>query len=121
MDKREMICIVCPVGCRLTLYEDAHREKGYRVEGNQCRRGEDYGIKELVNPTRVLTTTVKITNVSLNRLPVRTDKPIPKGKIFECMDILHQVEVQGPIRMGDIIIENILHTGVNIIASRSME
>ncbi|MFZ5969653.1 MAG: DUF1667 domain-containing protein [Bacillota bacterium] len=120
MEKREIVCIVCPLGCRLTLVEDANHPKGYQVTGNSCKRGEDYGIKELVNPTRVLTSTVRIKEALLNRLPVRTDGAIPKEKIFECMRMLDTIELQGPIKMGQIIIENVFNTGVNIIASRSM-
>lgn len=120
MNKKEMICIVCPMGCRLTLQEDEREETGYKVLGNQCHRGVDYGIMEQINPTRALTSTVKIKNASLNRLPVRTDHPIPKAKLFECMQILNHIEVGAPINMGDIVVENVLNTGVNIIASRSM-
>lgn len=115
-----MICIVCPMGCRLTLQEDINEERGYKISGNQCHRGVEYGIMEQVNPTRALTSTVRIKNASLSRLPVRTDHPIPKAKLFECMRILDHIEVQAPIQMGDIVVENVLNTDVNIIASRSM-
>ncbi|MDF2548097.1 DUF1667 domain-containing protein [Anaerosolibacter sp.] len=120
MNKKEMICIVCPMGCRLTLQEDVNEEKGYKVSGNQCHRGIEYGIMEQVNPTRALTSTVKIKDSSLNRLPVRTDHPIPKAMLFECMKLLNHIEIQAPIKMGDIVVENVLNTGANIIASRSM-
>ncbi|SHJ41314.1 CxxC motif-containing protein [Geosporobacter subterraneus DSM 17957] len=120
MEKRDMVCIVCPMGCRLTLKEDASQPGGYEILGNQCKRGIDYAIKETTNPTRTITSTVKIKNALLNRLPVRTDQPIAKGKIFECMRQLDAVEVTAPVKMGEVIVENILDTGVNIIASRSM-
>lgn len=120
MENRDMVCIVCPMGCRLTLKEDAAQPGGYEIIGNQCKRGTEYAIKEMTNPTRTITTTIKIKNGLLNRLPVRTDKPIAKSKMVECMRQLDTIEIQAPVKMGDIIVQNILGTDVNIIASRSM-
>ena len=119
MEGREIICIVCPMGCQMEVVEDAG-SKGYLVTGNACNRGEKYGIKELTNPTRVLTTTVKIKGCLQKRLPVRTDTAIPKEMIFPCMKVLDGIEAEAPVAMGNIIVENILETGVNIIATRSI-
>lgn len=121
MKEKEMVCIVCPTGCRITVAEDKTQKEGFKVEGNKCMRGKFYGIKEMTNPTRMLPTTVVINNAFLNRLPVRTDKPVPKPMIFECMKVINSIEVDAPIKMGDVIIKNILDTGVDIIATRSME
>lgn len=120
MEKRDLVCIVCPVGCRLTLTKDDSAEGGYLVEGNKCKRGVTYGIKELTNPTRVLTSTVKIKNGLFSRLPVKTDGSVPKELIFECMQLINRVEVASPVEVGDVIIENILNTGVDVVSSRSM-
>ncbi len=120
MEKREMVCIVCPVGCRLEVFEDDKSDSGYIVKNATCLRGEVYAVKELTNPTRVVTSTVKIRNGLLNRLPVKTDGTISKDKIFECMDIINSIEVEAPIKVGHIIVENVLGEGVNIIATRSM-
>lgn len=120
MEAKEMVCIVCPIGCQLTVTEDKTAEKGYKVEGNKCSRGAVYGVKELTNPTRVVTSTVKIKDGLLPRLPVKTDGDIPKHLINECMKELNAIEVQTPIKVGDVIIKNILDTGIDIIASRSM-
>lgn len=114
----EMVCIVCPIGCRLTVTEDKEQ---LSVEGNQCKRGKEYAIKEMTHPTRVLPTTIKINGGLLKRLPVKTSAPIPKEKIFEAMKIINEVEVNAPIKMGDIIIENILETGVDVVATRDMD
>lgn len=116
----ELVCIVCPIGCRLTLVEDASSEKGWKVSGNTCKRGVDYAIKEMTAPTRVLTTTVKIQGGSLSRLPVRTDGAVPKESLVECMHVLNEVVAKSPVKMGDVIIENILNTGINVISSRSL-
>lgn len=121
MDRKEITCIVCPIGCRLLVEKDDSKEEGYTVSGNQCRRGEAYGIKEMTNPTRVITSTVKIINGLLPRLPIKTDGSIPKDKIFKCMDEINKVVIEAPIKVGDIIISNVLDTGVNIVATRDMK
>lgn len=120
MGSRDMVCIVCPVGCHMKISEDNDRESGYRVEGANCKRGEAYAIKELINPTRLLTSTIKINGASLPRLPVRTDNEIPKDKIFEVMEIINNIELQAPVKMGQILEADILGLGVNIISSRSL-
>lgn len=121
MKLKEIICIVCPLGCHLTVSKDENSESGYNVTGNNCRRGIEYGIKEVTYPTRVVTSTVKIINGDLQRLPVKTNRAIPKEKIFECMKLINLVEVEAPIKINDVIIENILGTGVDLVASRSMK
>ncbi|WP_432409243.1 DUF1667 domain-containing protein [Wukongibacter sp. M2B1] len=120
MDKKKMICIVCPIGCHLTVAKDDGGPLGYSVTGNKCKRGIDYGIKELTNPTRVITSTVKIKNAHLKRIPVKTNGAIPKDLNFECMKMINSIEVEAPIKMGDVIVKNILGTGVDLVASRSM-
>jgi len=118
---KEIICIICPVGCRMTVKRDKSSPSGFMVSENQCKKGEAYGIKELTDPTRVLTTTVKINPGIYKRLPVRINGPIPKNKIFPCMKVINRVEVQAPVKIGSVIIENILDTGCDLIASRSMK
>ncbi len=116
-----MICIVCPVGCRLEVKKDEGNESGYLVTGNLCKRGVEYGIKEMTNPTRVLTTTVKIKDSLLERLPVRTNGEIPKDRVFACMKIIDEIEVKAPVRIGKVVFGNLSGTGIDLIASRSME
>lgn len=120
MSSRELICIVCPLGCHMSVEIETSSEIGISVTGNKCPRGKEYAYEELTAPTRMLPTTVVIKNAILNRLPVKSENPIPKSLIFDCMEIIDKVEVQAPIKLGDIIIENILNTGVNIVATRSM-
>lgn len=118
MKKQELICINCPMGCRLEVTETENG--GWLVEGNQCSRGKSYAIIELTAPTRILTTTVRINNGALKRLPVRTNSGIPKEKVFEAMAVVNQVVVDSPIKRGDVIIKNLLGTNADLIASRSM-
>ncbi|SHK16435.1 CxxC motif-containing protein [Paramaledivibacter caminithermalis DSM 15212] len=117
MEMKKMVCIVCPLGCHIKISKD---NDDYIVEGNKCPRGKEYAIKELTNPTRVLTTTVKIKNGLLNRLPVKTKEAIPKDKIYECMKIINSIEVEAPVTIGEVIVKDILNTGVDVVASRSM-
>jgi CxxC motif-containing protein len=117
----DIVCIVCPMGCRLTLVADEQADQGYSVLGNQCKRGINYAIEELSDPKRQLTTTVRITGGALNRLPVRSNHPLPKPLIQDSMAVINQVHVTAPVKMGQVIIENLLGTGVNIIASRDMQ
>lgn len=119
MEKRSMICIACPLGCRIEVFRNENAN-GFSVTGNQCKRGLDYGIKEMINPTRLLTTTVKLRNSYLKRLPVRTDSPIPKTMIASCMVEINRIEVCAPVKAGEVLIRNILNTGVNVIVSRSI-
>ena len=114
---RELICIVCPKGCHLRVDE----ENGYAVTGNGCPRGAEYGRKELVNPTRVVTSTVRITGAIHRRCPVKTDRPVPKGRIFDVMGLLDGVELHAPVRRGDIVLPDLLGTGANLIVTKDMD
>lgn len=112
---KELICITCPRGCHLKV-----DEKTLTVTGNSCPRGASYGIAEVTNPVRTITSTVKIEGAALKRLPVRTDKPISKKLMFEVMKELDKVCLKSPVRRGDAVIKNILGTDVNIIACRDL-
>jgi CxxC motif-containing protein len=114
--KKQLICIACPIGCHL----EVDIENDYTVTGNQCKRGETYGKKELINPTRIITSTVIIKNGIYKRIPVKTDGEIPKDMIFEVMKELNGIVVSSPIKCGEIVIKDVCNTGVNIVTSRSM-
>lgn len=103
---KELICIVCPRGCRLKVDE----ENDYAVSGNHCPKGVEYGRKELLRPERVVTSTVKCRSKDFPRCPVKTSAPIPKGQIFEAMEILKGIEVAPPVRRGERITEKIAGT-----------
>ncbi|MFY9114754.1 MAG: DUF1667 domain-containing protein [Dethiobacteria bacterium] len=120
MSKQEIICIVCPVGCKLQVEENAAAESGYIVEGHTCKRGIKYGIEEMTDPRRNICSTVIIEGASLGLLPVKTDRPIPKDAIFDCMKEINKVKVTAPVKMGDVIIKDVMGTGTDIVASRSM-
>lgn len=120
METHQLICISCPIGCRLTLEKDSSNPQGYRVTGNTCKRGIDYAVKEVTAPTRMVTSTVRITGAPLPRLPVRTDQAIPKDQIMACMAVINGLTVKSPVRMGQVLVADLLGTGASIIATRSL-
>lgn len=120
METHQLICISCPIGCRLTLEKDDSNPQGYKVSGNTCKRGIDYAIKEVTAPTRMVTSTVRITGAHLPRLPVRTDHAIPKDSIMACMAVINAMTVKSPVKMGQVLVDDLLGTGAKIIATRSL-
>jgi len=112
---KTLTCIVCPKGCTLSV--DISKEE---VTGNGCTRGKDYGLTEVKSPTRVLTTTVAIENAIHPRLPVKTSQPIPKGKLLEAMAVIEGIRVSAPVQLGDVIVHNLLNTGADLVACRTM-
>ncbi|MCQ2771975.1 MAG: DUF1667 domain-containing protein [Bacilli bacterium] len=113
---KELICIVCPRGCRLTVDDDLN------VTGNFCPRGAVYGKQEVTNPTRVITSIVRIEGSDLAMCPVKTSAPIKKGNIFKAMEEINKVKINAPIHIGDVIIKDICgEEGVDLVATRNME
>lgn len=111
---KKITCIVCPVGCQIEISDDL------KISGNQCKRGEQYANQEMIDPRRMITTTLQTTSTSCPRLSVKTNQPLPKDKIFDCLHILHSMIITKNVKIGDIIISNILKTGVDIIATKDM-
>ena len=111
--KKEFICIVCPRGCHISVDDDMN------ITGNQCPRGVTYVKNELTAPTRILTTTIKTIFNDVPRVSCKTDNPIPKELIFEEMKVINTMTIDKPMNIGDIVIENILNTGSNIVLTKS--
>lgn len=118
METRELICIGCPLGCPLTV-----RIEGDQIEvsGNTCKRGDDYARKEVLSPTRVVTSTVHVSGGSIAMVSVKTKEDIPKDRIFECMKEIRQITVDAPVTIGDTIIADCAGTGIPVIATKSVE
>ena len=112
---KEITCIVCPLGCPLTVTVDG---ENVTVAGNTCPRGEAYGIAEATHPTRVLTTTLKVAGRSGEYLPVKTDRPIPKEKMLEAMDILRRVSVSAPVTLGTPVYTDLF--GADVVAADTL-
>lgn len=115
---KKVTCICCPLGCRIIIEKDG---KYFRVSGNECKKGNEYAIKEVTDPQRIITSTIRIKNGIREMLPVKSEKMIQKKLIRECVKELSKVELSTPIKRGEIVFKNILNTGVNIIATRDME
>ena len=119
MEVKNLTCINCPMGCPLTI--EMEGEQVIRVSGNTCKRGEIYARKEVTNPTRIVTTTVKVLNGTSDTVSVKTKEDIPKEKIFDCVKALKNVQVEAPVHIGDVIADNIAETGVDIVATGNVE
>ena len=118
MEKIELICIGCPMGCPLTVTIDAGK---IDVTGNTCKIGDRYARKEVTAPTRVVTSSVAVRGGEIARVSVKTESDIPKDKIFDCMKEISSIEVTAPVKLGDVIIENCAGTGVKVIATKTVE
>ena len=112
---KELICIVCPKGCHLKVDE----ENNYAVTGNACPRGAEYGAAELQHPVRVLTSTVRLAGSAARRCPVKTNGSIPKGLLFDAMAVLDNVELNAPVTVGQVVVADLLGTGVDVVATKS--
>jgi CxxC motif-containing protein len=119
MEKKELTCIGCPMGCALLV--ELGDDGGIKVTGSSCKIGDNYAIKECTNPTRILTTTLSVTGGAYPRVSVKTERDIPKSKIFSCLEAIKGLTLEAPVHIGDIVYENIENTGVNIVATRNVE
>lgn len=113
---KELICIVCPRGCRLRVDES----KDYAVTGNRCPRGMAYGRTELENPVRTITSTVAVRGAMYPRCPVKTSAPIPKALIFEAMRTLDGLVLDAPVHLGQVVVRDVCGTGVDFVATREL-
>ena len=113
---KNLTCIVCPRGCTLSVTLDPTAENPVvSVEGQGCKRGVDYATAECTHPTRVLTTTAPTVDGGV--VPCKTDKPIPRELLFEAMKAVNSLSAPVVVRIGDILLENLLGTGANIVAT----
>ena len=104
---RELTCIGCPMGCPLIVTMEAGEV--ISVTGNTCKRGDVYARKEVTNPTRIVTSTVRVSGGDA------------EGKIFECVKALKSVEVPAPVHIGDVLVKDVAGTGVDIVATKNVE
>jgi CxxC motif-containing protein len=115
---RELICICCPIGCRLKVEGE---EGNLVVTGNQCKRGIKYAIEEVTAPKRLITSIVPVRDGKINMVSVKTSDMVPKQLIFEVLDTLKNIEIEAPIKIGEVILKNILNTGIDFIATKNVE
>lgn len=106
------------MGCPITVEMDG--DEVVSVTGNTCKRGDVYARKEVTNPTRIVTSTVRVIGGKADMVSVKTKEDIPKGKIFDCVKALKGVEVEAPVRIGDVIVPDVAGTGVDIVATKNV-
>jgi CxxC motif-containing protein len=112
------ICVACPLSCDLVLTVNASGDM--EVSGAGCQRGEAYAKNERTAPKRMITTTVRIEGAAVGLLPVIGASPVPKELFRDCLAFLYGVKVVSPVRMGDVIVRDIMNTGVDVLAARSL-
>ena len=113
--KKNLICVSCPLGCPIEV--EIENGEVVSVTGNTCKRGDSCARTEITNPVRSLTTSVKVEGGMHPVVPVKSSAPVPKDKMFDCMEAINAVTVKAPVKIGDVIIENICGLGVDIIAT----
>ena len=116
--KKEIICTVCPRGCHINVEGDG--KKAVLIEGYGCKRGLTYAEAEYSNPVRILTTTVKAEGKVNELVPVRSNNPVPQGKLFDCMEVIKKTTVKLPVKRYDVIVKDICGTGVDIVATKDV-
>ena len=118
MEKIDLICIGCPMGCPITV--EMENGEVVSVTGNTCPRGDAYARKEVTNPTRIVTSTVRVTGGKLAMASVKTASDIPKGRIFDCVKALKDVEIPAPVTIGQVVLKDAAGTGVDFIATKNV-
>ena len=119
MEIRNLTCIGCPMGCPLTVKLEG--TEVVSVEGNTCKKGAIYGKKEVTDPTRIVTTTVRVSGGAEPVVSVKTKEDIPKDKIFDCIRAMKEITIAAPVHIGDVILHDVAHTGVDMIATKNVE
>ncbi|MTI68148.1 MAG: DUF1667 domain-containing protein [Firmicutes bacterium] len=114
---REIICILCPNGCHMKV---ANTKDKWVIKGNLCNKGRKFAIDEIKNPKRTVCSTVKTRYSKVPRLPVKTDDDIPKEYIFPLMKLINKIVIDKPMHSGEIIIEDVFKTGVNVITTSNL-
>ena len=124
IEKIPLTCIICPMGCSMEVEvetdADGHK-KVLSVKDNGCKRGEQYAAKELQNPTRTLTSTITVNGGVLPVVPVKTAGEVPKNMILQCMEVVRRAGCKAPVKRGDILLYDLLGTGINVIACADVE
>lgn len=118
MEKRELICIGCPLGCMVSVEMDGGEINS--ITGYTCKKGEDYARKEMTNPTRIVTSTVRAAGGHLDMVSVKTKSDIPKGMMADCVRALKDICVNAPVHIGDVIVSDVAGTKVDMVATKEI-
>ena len=118
MNEREITCIICPIGCKILIKTDG--KKFELLEGNRCKQGIEYARSEALNPQRNLCSSVLVENGDWPLVSVKTTKPVPKNQIFNVLNVIKNVKVRAPIKSGQIIVNNVADTDIDIVATKTI-
>jgi len=118
-NEKEITCIICPIGCKISVRIDGKRLEV--CKGNKCKKGIEYARSEALDPRRVLTSSVLVKNGEWPLVSVKSSSPIPKDKIFQVLKQIKQIKVDAPVKLGQNIIKNVSNTKINIIATKSVK
>ena len=113
--EKKITCIICPRGCPMTAVIEGDT---LQVSGHSCPKGEEYAVNECTNPVRTVTATVRVDNRRDVMVSVKTENPVPKGKMADVMTQLRRITVQAPIRIGDVVLEDVF--GTKIVATKEV-
>ena len=116
--EKSFVCIACPMGCALRVWEEAGE---IRVSGNTCKRGLKYGRQEFGAPMRTVTSSVRVEGRKHGLCSVKTDAAVPKEKVPQVLSAVYGLCVQAPVRVGDVLLENVADTGANLVATRNVD
>ena len=119
MEEKEIICVSCPMGCRITV--QAQKGDVISIIGNDCPKGIKYAKGEFINPVRILPTTVKVIGGELPLVSVKTEKAIPKRLLLKAMVEIAEIEVKAPVEIGQVIKDDLIGTGVKLVATRNIK
>lgn len=119
MTEKKITCIICPIGCEITVKGDGNQITS--IEGYACKRGETYAQNEYICPVRMLTSTIKVEGADVPLVAVRSDRPVPKDLLMQCMEEVKKAKVTAPVFRYDILIHDILGSGINIVATGEAE
>ena len=113
-----MTCVRCPIGCKLIIERNGD---DITVLRNLCPRGKEFAVEELKNPKRILPTSVKVVGGDQPLVSVKTSKPIPRDRIFDVMEVIREISVEAPVKIGDVILKDVLGLGADVVATRNVE
>ena len=115
----EIVCVQCPMGCKLKIIMD-EENKISDISGYTCERGKQYAVQEITDPKRIIPSSIKVVNGELPLVSVKTDRPVSKKLIPEIMIIIKKSTITAPVKVGQVLVKNILGTGADIVATRQV-
>jgi len=116
--EKTVTCIMCPLGCEVKV--ELEDDKIINMKGYACENGREYAEQEISSPTRTVMSVVKCVNGNFPTVSVKTSEPVQKSKIDDVMSSMNEMEVEAPVDIGDIIVEDVCGSGVDIVATRKV-